>query len=74
VPIYEYVCVNCKTRFDALRPMAQADAPIPCTTCGGEHSNRMLSVFYAQSDGRAVAGQASGCAHCGGGHCATCAN
>lgn len=74
VPIYEYVCLDCKTRFDALRPMADADTPIGCKTCGSEHSARTLSVFFAQSSGRVVAGQSSGCAHCGGGHCSTCAN
>jgi putative FmdB family regulatory protein len=74
MPVYEYVCLDCKTRFDALRPMAQADAPIACEACGGDHSARTLSVFFASSDGRTVAGASSGCGHCAGGHCASCAN
>jgi putative FmdB family regulatory protein len=74
VPLYEYVCLDCRERFDALRPIAQADAPIVCRTCGGEHSSRTLSLFYAQSGGRAVAGTHSGCGSCGGGHCSSCAN
>jgi putative FmdB family regulatory protein len=74
MPVYEYVCLDCRMKFDALRPMAQADAPIGCEACGSKHNARTLSVFFAQSDGRSVAGQASGCSHCAGGHCSTCAN
>jgi putative FmdB family regulatory protein len=74
MPVYEYVCLDCRERFDALRPMAKADAPIACHACGSEHSSRTLSVFFAQSGGRTVAGTAGGCASCGGGHCSTCAN
>jgi putative FmdB family regulatory protein len=74
VPVYEYVCLDCRERFDALRPIAQADIPIACRGCGSQHSSRTLSVFYAQSGGRAVAGTHGGCSSCGGGHCASCAN
>lgn len=74
MPVYEYVCLDCRDRFDALRPMRDADAPIACERCGGNHSSRTLSVFYAQSDGRSVAGTSSGCGTCAGGHCSTCAN
>lgn len=74
MPIYEYVCLDCRERFDALRPIAQADIPIACRGCGSEHSSRTLSVFYAQSGGRAVAGTLGGCSSCSGGHCSSCAN
>ena len=74
MPVYEYVCLDCREGFDALRPIAQADIPIACRGCGSEHSSRTLSVFYAQSGGRAVAGTHSGCSSCGGGHCSSCAN
>ena len=30
MPLYEYFCVDCRTKFEALRPMAQADAKIAC--------------------------------------------
>jgi putative FmdB family regulatory protein len=74
VPLYEYVCLDCRERFDALRPIAQADVPIACRDCGSEHSSRTISVFYAQSGGRAVAGTHGGCSSCSGGHCSSCAN
>ena len=74
MPIYEYVCLDCRDRFDALRTMREADAPIACAQCGSEHTSRLISVFFAQSEGRVVAGAGGGCACCSGGSCATCAN
>ncbi len=72
MPIYEYVCTDCNTRFDAIRSMKDADAPIACQQCQGTHTTRQISVFYAQSGGRVVAGGNTGCAGCAGGTCSTC--
>ncbi len=76
MPIYEYVCLDCGTRFDSLRPMKDADAPIGCEQCNSEHTSRLLSVFFAQSSsGRIVAGGNGGaCASCVSGSCASCGN
>jgi len=73
MPLYEYICLDCGNRFDALRPMKEADKPILCTACTSDHTARQLSLFFAQSDGRSVAGTSGGgCAGCAGGSCATC--
>jgi putative FmdB family regulatory protein len=72
MPIYEYVCKDCGARFDALRSMKDADASIACKTCQSQQTTRQLSVFFAQSGGRVVAGASSGCATCSGGTCAGC--
>ncbi len=72
MPVYEYVCLDCGTRFDALRPMREADAPLACDHCESEHTSRTLSVFFAQSGGRSVAGTSGGCASCSGGSCTAC--
>jgi len=73
MPVYEYYCRDCKTKFEALRPMSKADAPIACKQCEGKHTRRMLSQFAAHSGGKAVAGTGGGgCASCGGGSCSTC--
>jgi putative FmdB family regulatory protein len=72
MPIYEYVCLDCGEKFDALRSMAQADAPIGCRACEGEHTSRTISVFAAVSEGRVVAGSnGGGCADAAG-SCSTC--
>ncbi|NJK78845.1 MAG: hypothetical protein HC914_02610 [Chloroflexaceae bacterium] len=31
MPMYEYQCEQCNTRFELLRPLSQADADIACS-------------------------------------------
>ena len=72
MPIYEYICLDCGNRFEELRPMKDADAPVDCEQCESEHTSRMLAVFFAHSSGRTIAGASQGCAGCSGGSCANC--
>lgn len=74
MPIYQYICLDCGEKFEALRSMREIDAPINCDRCESEHTSRLLTVFYAHSAGKTVAGgsSSSGCASCAGGSCATC--
>jgi len=73
MPLYEYRCKDCGYHFDALRPMKDADNPITCKQCAGDHTERQISVFFAQSGGKVVAGgNGGGCAGCAGGSCASC--
>lgn len=73
MPIYEYVCLDCGDQFDVLRSMSMADEPINCHMCNSDHTSRMLSVFYAQSGGKVVAGgNNQGCAACSSKACSTC--
>lgn len=72
MPIYEYICLDCKTRFEALRSMKDADAPILCKECDSERTSRAITVFFAQSGGRIVAGNSNSCGSCAGGSCASC--
>lgn len=75
MPIYEYVCQDCEKIFETIRPMGQSDAPITCASCGGEHTKRKISVFFAESGGKAVSGMSEpGCGGCGGGNSAHCNN
>ena len=55
MPVYEYVCRTCDSRFEARRSMADASAPIDCPD-GHEDTTRLLSVFA--SVGRASTGGA----------------
>ncbi len=73
MPIYEYICQNCQHEFEAIRPMAQADAPLACAKCGEEDIKRKLSRFYAESGGKAVSGMSEpSCGSCAGGNCSCC--
>ena len=74
MPIYEYTCADCGTKFEVVRLIKDADKPTTCQQCKGEHTARNISVFFAQSGGKVVAGTSSGCAGCAGGSCASCAN
>lgn len=64
MPIYEYNCLDCDTRFDTLRAMRDADAPIKCEQCEGDNTSRAISMFNAHSGGRVVAGSNGGCTGC----------
>lgn len=66
MPVYEYVCSDCHNKFDALRPMSQADEPIACERCASGRTARVLSVFAAVSDGKPVAGASDSSCACGG--------
>ncbi|MCC6188129.1 MAG: zinc ribbon domain-containing protein [Anaerolineales bacterium] len=51
MPVYEYYCSHCRTKFEALRPMRAADDPIRCEHCDSQRTARVLSVFFAASGG-----------------------
>lgn len=53
MPVYEYVCRTCDSRFEARRAMSEAGDPISCPD-GHPDTARLLSVFA--SVGRAPAG------------------
>jgi putative FmdB family regulatory protein len=77
MPIYEYRCENCQTRFEALRPFSQSANPIACPKCAEPGARRLISSFAAvsRSEGGSrlvTSSQAGGCGSCAGGHCATC--
>lgn len=73
MPIYEYICQNCEHEFEALRSMSQADLAMTCVKCGGENLKRKISVFFAESGGRAVSGMSEpSCGSCAGGNCSHC--
>ena len=71
MPLYEYACQDCSTKFEALRPMSQADAPIACKSCESMHTTRALSMFAAHvKNGGTTTSVAGG--GCGGGSCGGC--
>ena len=74
MPIYEFTCTVCATRFERLRPMSHMDDEAPCPECDSD-SRRELSVFSAFSSGPSggaspIAGGGGGCGGCGPGGCA----
>ena len=53
MPVYEYLCRTCDSRFEARRAMSDGGAPIECPG-GHTDTTRVLSVFA--SVGRAAGG------------------
>jgi putative FmdB family regulatory protein len=72
MPIYEYVCQDCQYKFETIRSMKDADAPINCEHCQSGKTSRAISLFSAQSGGHVIAGGNGGCAGCSSGSCSSC--
>ncbi len=76
MPIYEYVCSECDSKFELLRPMSRANEAAPCPQCH-QKAERVLSrfaCFSADESGMTSAVGGSSCASCASGNCATCAS
>lgn len=75
MPIYEYVCLDCKKEYEILRSFNESDQPFGCDKCGGENVKRKLSLAFAHSGGSTVAGMGGGgggCSSCSSGNCGSC--
>jgi putative FmdB family regulatory protein len=68
MPVYEYYCPSCATRFEKLRPMSAADEPVACAA-GHPKAQRLISVFARPARGGSLEelpmASGGGCA-CGG--------
>ena len=73
MPLYEYRCPDCGKRFDALRTMSQADAPVICPECGEMRASRAISLFAAIGITGTIAGAGSSCGSYSAESCAGCA-
>jgi putative FmdB family regulatory protein len=73
MPLYEYVCDDCDTRFEALRPSSRMDDPAECPG-GHARSHRVLSNFAAMTkDPLGAPEPVAGMGGCGGGCGENCA-
>jgi len=75
MPLYEFYCRDCEAKFEALRPMSEADEPVPCPSCHGLNTTRLLSLFAARSKGEggeARSLSSGACSSCTASSCSTC--
>jgi len=68
MPIYEYSCRDCGTRFEKLVRASDDHAALACPSCGEKRLQRELSVFAAHAASasaprQAPAGPCAGCRH-----------
>jgi putative FmdB family regulatory protein len=72
MPIFEYSCDDCGSKFEKLvRRSADADA-VRCPSCGQDHLTTQYSTFAARSGASKNASPAMGdcgAEMCGGGMC-----
>jgi len=74
MPLYEYYCSECKSKFELLVSHKYADEVV-CVKCHGEKVRRLLSIFAMAHD-EGEYGESSyddmpsdGSCGCGGGSC-----
>ncbi len=73
MPIYEYVCGGCQTRFEKL--VRRFGESVACPSCASDEVDRQLSVFAvavsasAPAPANCAAGACSPQAGCGQGAC-----
>jgi putative FmdB family regulatory protein len=71
MPLYEYHCRKCATKFELMRAMADSDAAATCPK-GHAGAQRTLSMFAAVTKGAGgepMPMPSSGGCGCGGGAC-----
>jgi putative FmdB family regulatory protein len=49
MPIYEYKCQDCGTKFEKLVRRAPADTGVECPSCGQKHLSQEFSTFAAHA-------------------------
>lgn len=60
MPIYEYLCEDCRTRYERLTLSANGD--LACPHCGGRKATLQFSVFSSpRSEGSSEAAPSCGC-------------
>jgi putative FmdB family regulatory protein len=67
MPVYEFVCTDCDTRFDTLVRSVNATTEVICRGCESENVRRVVSTFAVSGFDDPMAARAS--ASSGGGCC-----
>ena len=72
MPLYEFACESCDSRFERLLSFQSASDGVACPACGRGEARRLISTFAALSksgagETRSIAG--GGCACSTGGGC-----
>ena len=70
MPIFEFICEECKERFEKL--MFSSSEPPHCPACDSPEVRKVPSVFGFSSGGKTVTSSSSGCAGCTSTNCSNC--
>ena len=77
MPIYEYCCLDCSTKFEKLVPASRSHEQPLCPACNGGNTQKLISTFASVRGSSGDGGVSSthsggGCSSCSGGSCSTC--
>ena len=50
MPIFEYACEECGTKFERLTLRLQLVVPTPCPQCGSTQTTKVFSTFSTQGN------------------------
>jgi putative FmdB family regulatory protein len=71
VPLYEYECKDCQSKFEKL--IFNKETEVVCPACGGPEVNQLLSTFaVGGSPQGAAATEAGPCGNCSAGQRGMC--
>ncbi|MDF9409574.1 MAG: Zinc ribbon domain protein [Pelotomaculum sp. PtaB.Bin013] len=70
MPIYEFRCAGCDSRFEKLCQLGESGENLKCPRCGAASPKRVMSSFRAA--GRGVNNSGAGCSTCGSSDCSNC--
>jgi putative FmdB family regulatory protein len=45
MPVYEFVCQDCRDRFDTRVPSLEAAHDVTCASCASDNVRRQISTF-----------------------------
>lgn len=62
MPLFEYECLDCRSRFEQL--VFNDQSAIVCRNCGSAKVTRLLSVFSVAAGGEKCAAESGSCASC----------
>jgi putative FmdB family regulatory protein len=81
MPVYEYYCPDCSTKFERLASLSRANEQPLCPNCHGSNTRKLLSTFASLRGGAGgddfgapsvTPTSGGGCAGCSGGSCSSC--
>ncbi|MGE5498707.1 MAG: FmdB family zinc ribbon protein [Syntrophothermus sp.] len=62
MPIFEYQCKDCNTKFEILHKSSSGNETVACPKCNSENYKKLLSTFSASVSGGAYKTFESPCA------------
>jgi len=62
MPLYEFECLDCNSRFEKIVPVADAARDVTCTKCGSSNIKKVISAgSHRLGSGSALSAKGAGC-------------